>query len=62
MSRIGGQAVTFTFGGGVSAPQTGVTDVNGVATVTAVFPLAGSVTATASFSNLTSYFAIPTRI
>src|SRR6185312_2467755 len=53
---LAGQTVNFDFGGVVSS-TTAVTNASGVATVSVVFPTAGSFTATASFSNVSGFFA-----
>jgi hypothetical protein len=54
---VAGQNVTFTFTGtGAPAPVQGTTDGSGVATVAPVFTTPGAFTATASFSNASSFF------
>jgi hypothetical protein len=55
-ASIGGEAVTFNFGGVVPA-QTATTDTNGVATVTVNFPNAGTFATTATFIDAANFYA-----
>ncbi|HEY5329305.1 MAG TPA: MBG domain-containing protein [Acidobacteriaceae bacterium] len=52
---VAGQTVTFDFGG-VVPTQTATTSASGVATVSAVFPTAGTFPATATFTNASGFF------